>query len=711
MGYKISEFREPKHLLPMDLIPMVQKGENVSITLDHFIHELQDILNHIPNSFVVVAQEAKVRSIEATVKSEEALRAAKDAYDASQEVSQDLTDLKSDVAANTKNITKLNVDKETLKTQIQEVNDLLELAKQQLDVTVLTQNTATLSKFVIKKGDVTIATIAIPVVDTSLTMAGCSADSKATGDAIQTVRDAIPTKLSAFANDVNYITEANADSKYLNKTEAASIYLSQQNAENKFLSKTDAAITYPSKTEVANDYLTKQDASVTYPSKTEVASQYLQKNDASNTYLSKSDADIKYLSKDTAEDTYLSKTKANDVFLSKVDADQKYLLKADASDANDAYLSKLEAQQTYLSQDKATQTYLTKNDAATKYYTKAEIDNNHYTKDETDALIDKSVKDYTISSDTIEKDYAKKAYVDEVIKNKVASVYTYKGSTTYANLPSNASTGDVWNVTDAHDNVPAGTNYAATVSDTGVVTWDALAGDIVVQNNATVLTKDVATIAIINGKSITLSREQIPVTQAAPVALTNESKVVATIDGTDIKASIAADDTLSTSSQNAVQNKAVTEKLNDLTTSLANTTEATHTLNDKYTALAADVDTNKHKIVDLDNRLTTQEQKEVKVVCANATIGNTLTTIATINNVEIKARVDALSVDAALNATSENAIQNKAVTAEINALKQKNTELQNTITTLQTNLEALQKSFNEITKETVTNMFTQTSGN
>jgi len=192
------------------------------------------------------------------------------------------------------------------------------------------------------------------------------------------------------------------------------------------------------------------------------------------------------------------------VFLSKADADQQYLSKAAA---NDAYLSKLDAQQTYLSQDKATQTYLTKNDAATRYYTKVEIDNNHYTKDETDALIDKSVKDYTISSDTIEKDYAKKTYVDEAIKNKVASVYTYKGSTTYANLPSNASTGDVWNVTDAHDNVPAGTNYAATVSDAGVVTWDALAGDIIVQNNATVLTKDVATIAIINGKSITLSRE------------------------------------------------------------------------------------------------------------------------------------------------------------------------------------------------------------
>lgn len=45
------------------------------------------------------------------------------------------------------------------------------------------------------------------------------------------------------------------------------------------------------------------------------------------------------------------------------------------------------------------------------------------------------------------------------------------GSCTYAKLPENAVKGDVWNVTDAYGNVPAGTNYAYDGE-----AWDALAG-------------------------------------------------------------------------------------------------------------------------------------------------------------------------------------------------------------------------------------------
>lgn len=54
------------------------------------------------------------------------------------------------------------------------------------------------------------------------------------------------------------------------------------------------------------------------------------------------------------------------------------------------------------------------------------------------------------------------------------NLYRYKGSCTYANLPSSGQeTGDVWNVTDEHDGVPAGTNYAW--NGTG---WDALGGSV-----------------------------------------------------------------------------------------------------------------------------------------------------------------------------------------------------------------------------------------
>ena len=64
-----------------------------------------------------------------------------------------------------------------------------------------------------------------------------------------------------------------------------------------------------------------------------------------------------------------------------------------------------------------------------------------------------------------------KIEVDNAINAKVASTFRYMGSCTYAELPENAVKGDVWNVTDAYGNVPAGTNYAYNGE-----AWDALAG-------------------------------------------------------------------------------------------------------------------------------------------------------------------------------------------------------------------------------------------
>lgn len=64
-----------------------------------------------------------------------------------------------------------------------------------------------------------------------------------------------------------------------------------------------------------------------------------------------------------------------------------------------------------------------------------------------------------------------KIEVDNAINAKVASTFRYMGSCTYAELPKNAVKGDVWNVTDAYGNVPAGTNYAYDGE-----AWDALAG-------------------------------------------------------------------------------------------------------------------------------------------------------------------------------------------------------------------------------------------
>lgn len=64
------------------------------------------------------------------------------------------------------------------------------------------------------------------------------------------------------------------------------------------------------------------------------------------------------------------------------------------------------------------------------------------------------------------------------VKTKLVNVYTYKGSkATYAELPTDAIAGDVWNVAEAYNGHSAGTNYAWTGTE-----WDALAGSIDLSN-------------------------------------------------------------------------------------------------------------------------------------------------------------------------------------------------------------------------------------
>lgn len=76
-----------------------------------------------------------------------------------------------------------------------------------------------------------------------------------------------------------------------------------------------------------------------------------------------------------------------------------------------------------------------------------------------------------------------KTEVDNAINAKVASTFRYMGSCTYAELPEKAVKGDVWNVTDAYGNVPAGTNYAYDGE-----AWDALAGVVDLSPYATKVT-------------------------------------------------------------------------------------------------------------------------------------------------------------------------------------------------------------------------------
>lgn len=69
-------------------------------------------------------------------------------------------------------------------------------------------------------------------------------------------------------------------------------------------------------------------------------------------------------------------------------------------------------------------------------------------------------------------DFATTTEVSTAISTALSSVLVYKGSCTYANLPSSdQKVGDCWNVTDAHESYPAGTNYAWDGT-----SWDALGG-------------------------------------------------------------------------------------------------------------------------------------------------------------------------------------------------------------------------------------------
>lgn len=95
----------------------------------------------------------------------------------------------------------------------------------------------------------------------------------------------------------------------------------------------------------------------------------------------------------------------------------------------------------------------------------------------------------TASSSTIE---GAKKYADAQIKASVTSVYKVKGTkATYADLPKTGNVeGDVWNVTDAHGNTPAGTNYVWIAAVEGAeggesAHWDPLGGTIDLSSYAT----------------------------------------------------------------------------------------------------------------------------------------------------------------------------------------------------------------------------------
>lgn len=93
----------------------------------------------------------------------------------------------------------------------------------------------------------------------------------------------------------------------------------------------------------------------------------------------------------------------------------------------------------------------------------------------------------TASAGTNTTQIATTAFVNTAVNNAVGSVYRVKGTKAdYASLPSSGNVaGDVWNVTAAYGNYPAGTNWVWTGSE-----WDALGGEIDLSSKQDVLTWD-----------------------------------------------------------------------------------------------------------------------------------------------------------------------------------------------------------------------------
>lgn len=89
------------------------------------------------------------------------------------------------------------------------------------------------------------------------------------------------------------------------------------------------------------------------------------------------------------------------------------------------------------------------------------------------ALDTKLTEHYWTSAETNTK-------IEEKVNAAVSSVYKVKGSVqTYDALPATGNVeGDVYNVVDAHDNIPAGTNYVWVSEGEGAGHWDPLGGTV-----------------------------------------------------------------------------------------------------------------------------------------------------------------------------------------------------------------------------------------
>ena len=210
----------------------------------------------------------------------------------------------------------------------------------------------------------------------------------------------------------------------------------------------------------------------------------------------------------------------------------------------------------------------------------------------------------------------------KTINDKVAVAYRYAGSCTYAELPTSGSVvGEVWNVTDANGDFPAGTNYAWDGAK-----WDALGGSIDLSPYAK--TEDV------NKKIETINQTNADLQSAIDNVSAATKTLVGDVSAATV-ATYATKDALQTAQTNITT--AYTKAISDAKAEVY--TSATTFANNAVTAATASLN---QTIQDVDGRVTDLSgvTKTVK-----ATADSAVQTATTNNGVVVKKNGTSLDFD------------------------------------------------------------------
>ena len=259
-----------------------------------------------------------------------------------------------------------------------------------------------------------------------------------------------------------------------------------------------------------------------------------------------------------------------------------------------------------------------------------------------------------------------KKYADEEIAKAVSSVYKVKGTCTYEELPkSGNANGDVWNVTNAHGNVPAGTNYVWLASGDGG-SWDALAGTVDLSPYFKTADFNTTLTADSSFKSVqTTANAAATKTELADVKKTAEAAAVKTEVDTALAEKVAKTDLGTYATKNGIQ-EALNLKANqsDLKTLENKVDEITGTTLSGYVQVgnSADIatDITGHGLQKYADNAATTKSNDVKTTLE----GNDASTSASTTIIGAKKYAEAF-----VNALSDGQVATNTQSISVNANK------------------------------------------